>query len=165
MIYFTNLEEAIEMTRAFRANKENILEPNYRHQDILPICETFSRDAFDGLLNLPGSRKIRIYYGMDKYSKIRLIPVAVNANDEDILEIPAKGKRSSSAESLIKKVKKKTGGSKKNNDASSAGLREGRSMPERADALQSKTFIESSTAPPPMSPMNSNEAKTPFGKN
>jgi len=85
MSHNITLQDAIDMTTRFRANKENILAQAYRGQNILVICETFTRDAFDDLLAQQDCQKIRIYFGMDSSYKIKVIAVGVDSNDDDIL--------------------------------------------------------------------------------
>lgn len=83
--HFISLEQAIAMTTIYRANRESILAPVYQGQDILPLSETFNRQAFDQLLGTPGCAGLRIYYGMDENLKIHAVIVAVNALNEDLL--------------------------------------------------------------------------------
>jgi hypothetical protein len=73
------------MTKDFRTDKENILDSAYQNKDILPICETFNRDAFDDVLAQQDCVGIRIYLGMDKSSKIHAIIVGVDSDNKDIL--------------------------------------------------------------------------------
>lgn len=79
------LSAAIEMTTRFRAEMDQALKPEFVGMDILPLCETFNRSAFDSILAQPGSVAVRVYLGMDAEKKIRLIFVGVNDNNEDIL--------------------------------------------------------------------------------
>lgn len=88
MSHFIDLQTAIEMTSRYRSEKENILEPQYRQRNILPVCETFSRDTFDTLLNegQPGQvKKVRIYFSMNRDLQLRAIIVGVDDQDKDIL--------------------------------------------------------------------------------
>jgi hypothetical protein len=55
--------------------------------DVLPICETFKRNAFDDLLSQDGCVGIRFYLGMDDEFKVVLVAVGVNENDEDMLPV------------------------------------------------------------------------------
>ena len=82
---FISLEQAIAMTSLYRKEKENILVPDMRDKGILPICETFNREAFDFLLNEAGCVGIRIYLGMDETFKVKVIAVGVNDKNEDML--------------------------------------------------------------------------------
>lgn len=85
MNHFISLDTAKEMTKRYRDNNESILENASKGQNILPLCETFDRSAFDTLLAKTGCTAIRLYYGMDVDLKIHAIVVAVNGNDEDML--------------------------------------------------------------------------------
>ena len=85
MPQFITLQKAIDMTTLYRAQKENILIPQFRNQKITPICETFDRSTFETLLAVSGCVSLRFYVGMDPDKKIRLIAVAVNSSGEDIL--------------------------------------------------------------------------------
>ncbi len=83
--HFISLQQAIEMTSRYRAEKENILAPPFRDKGILPICETFDRTAFDALLSEPDCVGIRAYFCMDVELKVKLVIVGVNSKNEDIL--------------------------------------------------------------------------------
>lgn len=83
--HFISLNQAIDMTTLYRADKEVILATDYQNQNILPNSETFNRNAFDTLLAKEGCAGLRIYYGMDENLKLHAIIVAVNAANEDIL--------------------------------------------------------------------------------
>ena len=80
-----SLELAIEMTTRFRNEKENILQPQYRESNILPICETFNKEMVMQLLLQPTCESIRIYYSMDAKLKLHAILVGVDATGADIL--------------------------------------------------------------------------------
>lgn len=83
--HFINLEEAITMTSAYRSNSESLLDTAYQNEGILPLNETFNRNALDALLAQSGCEAIRIYYGLDSNSKIHAIMVGVTEDNEDIL--------------------------------------------------------------------------------
>jgi hypothetical protein len=85
MDHFISLQTASDMTALYRANREQILKQSMQGQDILPVCETFDRAAFDTLLAKPDCKGLRIYFGMSEELKVHTIIVAVNSNDEDIL--------------------------------------------------------------------------------
>jgi hypothetical protein len=85
MNQFISLSTAIEMTTLYRNQKEGILKPGYQGQNILPISESFDRNAFDSLLAQSGCEGLRIYYGMSEDFKIHAIIVGVNASGEDML--------------------------------------------------------------------------------
>ncbi len=74
------------MTSVYRADKETILATGFQAQNILPESETFNRNAFDSLLAIDQCAGIRLYYGMDSNSKVHAIAVAVNEDNEDILD-------------------------------------------------------------------------------
>ena len=74
-----------ELTNRYEENKTKILKDEYHGNGILPTCETFERAAFDQLLAQEGCVGIRIYYGMDEESNVKLVAVAVDKNDQDIL--------------------------------------------------------------------------------
>jgi len=75
------------MTARFRAQRENILKTEFQGQNVLAICETYDRSAFDTILAKSECRAVRIYYGMDENLRIHAIIVAVDADDEDIIPV------------------------------------------------------------------------------
>jgi len=83
--HFISLATAQAMTARFRAEKENILAPAYRGQNILSICETFNREPFDSVLAEEGCVGLRIYFGMEEDLKVKVIIVGVDADNKDIL--------------------------------------------------------------------------------
>jgi len=85
MSNFISLAQGIEMTSIYRKEMENILAPLFRGKDILPVCETFDRASFEALLAETDATYIRIYLGMDKDLKIKIIAVAANSKNVDIL--------------------------------------------------------------------------------
>ena len=87
MSHFIPLSEAVEMTKRYRQNRDAVLQTSYQNQNLLPVCETFERSAFDALLSKPDCAFIRIYYGMDADMKIHAIIVAADPNDRDILPL------------------------------------------------------------------------------
>ena len=88
--HFITLAQAKEMTALYRAEKDNILDPQYRGQDILSICETFNRDIFDVILAETDCVGLRIYFGMKPDLKVKTILVGVNSKGEDILPTATK---------------------------------------------------------------------------
>ena len=78
-----SLQEAIDMTKRFRDNMDVIVKPEYTN--LLPICETFEKSAFEELLNESTCASIRCYLGMDKDLVVRMIFVGVDEKDKDIL--------------------------------------------------------------------------------
>lgn len=85
MSHFISLRTGIDMTTLYRAEKENVLEPDMRNKNTLVKCETFDRAAFDALLAQSGCTGIRVYYGMEDGLKVRSLFVGVNADNEDML--------------------------------------------------------------------------------
>ena len=83
--HFIPLEEARAMTARYRNNKENILVPELRGQNILSICETFNRGEFDIVLAQQGCVGLRVYFGMTPELKVKVIVVGVDADNKDIL--------------------------------------------------------------------------------
>ncbi len=85
MSHFISLSEAETMTAKYRSEKEDLLKTSFQGQNILPVCETFSRAEFDTVLGRQGCAGIRVYYGMDENSKIHAVIVGVNGDNEDML--------------------------------------------------------------------------------
>lgn len=81
------LEEAVKMVTRFRKELPVILKPEYATKNVLPFAETFNKSIFDKLAKLPGSVGIRSYLGMDESRNVKLIFVAVNDKNEDILPV------------------------------------------------------------------------------
>ncbi len=77
--------QAKQMTKLFRELKDIILIPDMRGKDILSICETFNREAFDRILAQPTCVGIRIYFGMNPEQKVRVIAVGVDKDNNDLL--------------------------------------------------------------------------------
>jgi hypothetical protein len=79
-----SLATAIEMTTRYRENRQSILaDPT--DETMLPLSETFNKDAISGLLNTTGAEAFRIYYGMTENKNIHAILVAVDQGGNDIL--------------------------------------------------------------------------------
>lgn len=83
------LAQAIEMTRRYRTNRENILTEQYREHEILPTCETFDAASIQKLIDQANCVSIRIYYGMDESLGIHAIIVGADSEGRDILPLTA----------------------------------------------------------------------------
>ena len=81
------LARAIEMTQRYRENKENILAEEYKGKDLLPLSETFNKEAFNSFFTNPVCAAIRIYYGMSEDLQTHGIIVGANDNNEDMLPV------------------------------------------------------------------------------
>ncbi len=86
MNHFISLDQAKKMTTLYRLEKENILSDLYKGKDILSFSETFDADSFLAVLNKPGCKKLRTYFGMSDDMKIHLITVGVNEKGEEMLD-------------------------------------------------------------------------------
>lgn len=78
-----SLAAAATMTKRYRDNLAVVLASGY--SQVLPLNETFSKTAVNGLLNNTGCEGLRIYYGMDESLNVHAILVGVNEENEDIL--------------------------------------------------------------------------------
>lgn len=81
---FIPLAEAVELNRRYRCDKDKILKPEV-NPDVLPICETFNREYFDGVLGQSGCVGIRIYFGMKENGDVCAVVVGVNSANEDMI--------------------------------------------------------------------------------
>src|SRR5215216_3114316 len=81
-----SLDEAKKMVRKFKEDKENILKEEHQGKNLLPICESFDRAAFDAILRREDCKGIRIYYGMTD-SQIHAVIVGFDAEGKDILPV------------------------------------------------------------------------------
>ena len=81
-----SLDKVKQLTSRYEKNKKTILKNEFQNGETLPTCETFERAAFDQLLGQDGCVGIRIYYGMDEESNVKLVAVGVDENDQDILK-------------------------------------------------------------------------------
>jgi hypothetical protein len=77
------LQEAIDMTKRYRENMNNIVKSEYTN--LLPLSETFDKAAFEQLTQETGCVSIRCYLGMDKDLIVRMIFVGVDDKNQDIL--------------------------------------------------------------------------------
>jgi hypothetical protein len=79
-----SLATAIAMTSRYRQDRLSILaDPT--NETILPLSETFNKEAVLRLLNTEDATGIRIYYGMTEDKDIHAILVATDAAGQDIL--------------------------------------------------------------------------------
>ncbi len=78
-----SLANAIAMTYRYRHNLATILRTEYPL--VLPLSETFNKDAFDPFFTNENCKGLRIYYGMDEDLGVHAIIVGVNDQNEDIL--------------------------------------------------------------------------------
>jgi hypothetical protein len=83
--HFISLTQAVAMTTLYRSQRESILIPEMRNQDILFISETFDRAAYDELLAETGASGLRFYLGMAENNQICIIAVATDEDGKDIL--------------------------------------------------------------------------------
>jgi hypothetical protein len=95
MSHIIPLSTAQQMIAKYNLERNNILEPAYKGQDVLAICETFDRADIDAVLAQRDCVAIRIYYGMDTSNKVHAIIVGVNSNDQDI--VPSTGSSTAAA--------------------------------------------------------------------
>lgn len=79
------LDEGKEMIVRYKERRGLILNDNYK-PDILTLSETFSKDEILNVLQQPNAESFRCYFGMDTEDNIRLILVAADAENNDILE-------------------------------------------------------------------------------
>jgi hypothetical protein len=82
-----SLTDAVMLTRNFRLNRELMVSSSFQNRNVLPTCESFPKEAIQKLLDQPGSQGIRVYLGMDGNLQIRLVMVAYDAENKDILPL------------------------------------------------------------------------------
>ena len=80
-----SLDEAKEMTKKFRQDKDTIVKDQYKGKHLVPDCESFDRAAFDAVLRREDCKGIRIYYGMKETPHVHAIIVGFDENGKDIL--------------------------------------------------------------------------------
>lgn len=85
MSHFISLQDAIDETTLFRANRTSVVKTEYQSDNILPICETFTKGAFVSVFSRTDVVGVRIYYGMSEDLKVHAIIVGVDSNGADIL--------------------------------------------------------------------------------
>lgn len=103
MNHFISLQEAIDMTSLYRAERENILKTEYQNQNILAYSEAFEKAAFETLLAKNGCAGLRIYYGMSEDLKVHAVIVAIDAEGNDILPVYAIETASTEGEDILER--------------------------------------------------------------
>jgi hypothetical protein len=63
-----SLDEAKKMTKKFKEDKDKVVRDEYKGKNLLPVCESFDRAAFDKLIKIL-CRQINLQTG---YHKLRL---------------------------------------------------------------------------------------------
>lgn len=84
-------EEAYHMIERYQTHMDKILNPNLVDSNILPLSETFRKDAIINFLSQSEVHYFRIYLGMSPNMEIHSIIVGVDANGHDILPKPGNG--------------------------------------------------------------------------
>ncbi|MES2374128.1 MAG: hypothetical protein V4557_16245 [Bacteroidota bacterium] len=79
------LEQAKTMVLRYNEQKEEILNPDLQAQNILPVSETFRKDAILAYLAKDFVYAIRIYYGMTEDKQVHAIIIGVDKDGNDIL--------------------------------------------------------------------------------
>jgi hypothetical protein len=82
------LDEAKTMVLRYNANMDEILNPQLEEENILPISETYNKDAILAYLSKDFVYGIRIYYGMKENKQIHSIIIGVDKDGNDILPKP-----------------------------------------------------------------------------
>ncbi|MEO8171563.1 MAG: hypothetical protein ABI581_00715 [Sediminibacterium sp.] len=80
-----SVEQAKAMVIRYADNMDDILKPELEKQNILPISETFRKEAILEYFSKDFVDKIRIYYGMSEDLQIHAILVGVDKDGNDIL--------------------------------------------------------------------------------
>jgi hypothetical protein len=80
-----SLREAIDLTRRFRKNRRVITKDEFADKDILPLAETFDKEAFRRFMDNENCKGIRIYLGMKEDYTIHSVIVGVDADNRDML--------------------------------------------------------------------------------
>jgi hypothetical protein len=82
------LDQARAMVFRYNEQKAEILNPDLQPENILPVSETFRKDAIIAYLSKDFVHAIRIYYGMSENKEIHTIIVGVDKDGNDILPKP-----------------------------------------------------------------------------
>lgn len=72
-----SLEEAIELTSRFRANRPSFM----------PICETYDKASVLEMLNVESAVKLRVYMGEKSNGNVCTVLVAADEQGNDILPV------------------------------------------------------------------------------
>ena len=80
-----SLKEAIDLTRRFRKNRRVITKDEFEDKHILPLAETFDKEAFRRFMDNENCKGIRIYLGMKEDCTIHSVIVGVDVNNRDML--------------------------------------------------------------------------------
>lgn len=86
-----SLQEAVDMTTRYRANKPS----NFA------VCETFQVDIINTLLSVEGCAFLRVYYGMKTDLSAHAILVAADADGQDLLPSVSDQSASTSGDAII----------------------------------------------------------------
>jgi hypothetical protein len=80
-----SLKEAIDLTRRFRKNRRVITKDEFAERCILPLAETFDKEAFRKFMDNENCKGIRIYLGMKEDYTVHSVIVGVDADNRDML--------------------------------------------------------------------------------
>jgi hypothetical protein len=80
-----SLKEAIDLTRRFRKNRRAITKDEFAERCVLPLAETFDKEALRTFMDNENCKGIRIYLGMKEDYTIHSLIVGVDANNRDML--------------------------------------------------------------------------------
>lgn len=81
-----SLDQGRNMTQTFAGMRENMLAPEFRGRNVLPLYETFNLKAIDTLLCQQKAVGFRIYMAMDAQQKVRFVLVGVDGDGKDIMQ-------------------------------------------------------------------------------
>lgn len=84
--HFITLDMARTMTQSFSAQREMLLAPERRGQNVLPLYETFNLKTIDSLLCQEKAVGFRIYMALDGQQKARFVLVGVDGDGKDIMQ-------------------------------------------------------------------------------
>lgn len=82
------VERGASMTARYRTQRKKLLKGELDGKDdVLPLCETFDKEAVKRLLDQPGCTGLRVYYSMDEEDRIHALLVGVDASNCDIVTV------------------------------------------------------------------------------